>query len=154
MTCLLAALVPLQGLAAGMIAAVGPAHTLKSVATAQTPLATALLLGDFRRAPVHIEAPSTHVATAFGHFHATQGPLRHHHACGDVSVVLADGNALQSNGDGEDLSISPTLALFVALIPSAMAPLPAAPDATTASHAPWAPQTHHPALPEHPPRVA
>ena len=105
--------------------------------------------------PVHIvEAPSTHVATAFGNFHATQGPLRHHHVCGDVSVVLADGNALQSNGDGEDLSISPTLALFVALIPSAMAPLPAAPDATTASHAPWAPQTHHPALPEHPPRVA
>ena len=153
MACLLAALVPLQGLAAGMIAAMGPAHTHKAVTARQTIVATALALEDFRRAPTSVAAKPTHVATAFGHFHATQAPLRHHHARGDDSVVLADGAALQSNGGGEELSISPTLALFVARLPSAMASLPAAPVAAAASHAPWAPQTHCPALPERPPRV-
>lgn len=151
--CLLAGLVSLQGLAAGMIAAVGPAHTHKPVATAHSTVATALVLEDFRRAPSQVWAPPVHVATAYGHFHATQAALRHHHARGDASVVLADGEAWQSNSDDEDLSISPTLALFVALLPSAMAPLLDAPAGTAASHAPWAPQTHHPALPERPPRV-
>ncbi len=137
-----------------MIAAVGPAHTHKLVATAQTPIASALVLEDFRRAPAQAAAPPEHVAAAFGHFHATRAPLRHHHARGDASVVLADGAALQTKGDGEELSTSPTLALFVALLPSAMVPLPAAPAEVAASHAPWSPQTHHPALPDRPPRAA
>jgi hypothetical protein len=144
--CLLVCLVPLHGLAASMIAAIGPAHSHKI-------MATAIVLEDFRRAPTQLAAPPTHVATAFGHLHVGAGPQRHHHARGDASVVLADGEALQSNGDGDELSSSPTLAMFVALIPSALAWLPATPDAVAASRAPWAPQTHHPALPERPPRA-
>jgi hypothetical protein len=144
--CLLACLVPLQGLAAGMIAAIGPAHSHKIVATA-------IVLEDFRRAPSQLAAPPTHVATAFGHFHAGETSQRHHHARGDASVVLADGEALPSSGDGDDLSISPTLAMFVALLPSGLAWLPATLDAVAASRAPWVPETHHPALPERPPRA-
>ena len=147
MACLLACLVPLQGLAAGMIAAAGPAHTHKQ-------MATTLVLEDFRRAPASVSTPPTHVATAFGHFHGADTALRHHHPRGDASVVPADGATLQAAGDGEDASISPSLAVFVALLPSAMAPLPAAPDAAAAAHAPWAPQTHCPALPERPPRAS
>ena len=145
--CLLACLVPLQGLAAGMIAAVGPAHTHK-------PMATTLVLEDFRRAPASVSTLPTHVATIFGHFHAPATPLRHHHARGDASVILADGAALQSAGDSDDASIGPSLAVFVALLPSAITPLPAAPAAAMAAHAPWAPQTHCPALPERPPRAS
>ncbi len=144
--CVLACLVPLQGLAAAMVAAVGPAHTHK-------PIATKLVLEDFRRAPASVSTLPTHVATALGHFHGSDTPLRHHHARGDAGVVLADGAALQSAGDGDDVSISPSLAVFVALLPSAMAALPAAPDSAAAAHAPWAPQTHCPALPERPPRA-
>jgi len=145
--CLLACLVPLQGLAAGMIAAVGPAHTHKS-------MGTTLVLEDFRRAPASVSTLPTHVATSFGHFHNADTPLRHHHARGDGSVVLADGAALQAAGDGDDAGISPSLAVFVALLPSAMASLTVAPDAAAAAHAPWTPQTHCPALPERPPRAS
>jgi hypothetical protein len=143
--CLLACLVPLQGLAATMIAAIGPAHSHKV-------MATAIVLEDFRRAPSQLVAPPTHVAIAFGHFHAAGSSQRHHHARGDASIVLADGEALQSNGDGDDLSISPTLAMFVALLSSALPWQPTALDAVAASRAPWVPETHHPALPERPPR--
>ena len=146
MVCLLACLVSLQGLAAGVIATVGPAHTHKA-------MAISLVLEDFRRATVSVSALPTHVATAFGHFHDVDTPRRHHHAHGDASVVLADGAALQGAGDVEDASISPSLAVFVALLPSAMTPLPAVPDASAATHAPWAPQTHCPALPDRPPRA-
>ncbi len=146
MACLLACLVPLQGLAAGVIAAVGPAHT-------HQPMVTSLVLEDFRRAPASVSTLPTHIATALGHFHGADAPLRHHHARGEGSVVLADSAALQGAGDGGDVSISPSLAVFVALLPSAMASLPAAPDAAAAAHAPWAAQTHCPALPERPPRA-
>ncbi|MEO8525652.1 MAG: hypothetical protein ABI460_13090 [Caldimonas sp.] len=145
MACLLACLVPLHGLAAGMIAAIGPAHSHKAMAS--------IVLEDFRRAPAQITVLPTHVATAFGHFHAAGSSQRHHHARGDASVVLADGEALQSSGDGDDLGISPTLAMFVALLPSGIAWSPATLDAVAASHAPWVPETHHPALPERPPRA-
>lgn len=146
MACLLACLVPLQGLAASMFATIGPAHSHKV-------MAATIVLEDFRRAPAQLTAPPTHVATAFGHFHSGGSPLRHHHARGDGSVVLADSEALQSNGDGDDLSISPTLAMFVALLPSALVWLPTTADAVAASRTSWAPQTHHPALPERPPRA-
>jgi hypothetical protein len=146
MVCLLACLVSMQGLAAGVIAAVGPSHTHK-------PMATSLVLEDFRRAPVSVSTLPTHVATAFGHVHDADTPRRHHHSHGDASVVLADGAALQAAGDSEDAGISPSLYVFVALLPSAMTPLPAAPHAATAAHAPWTPQMHCPALPERPPRA-
>ena len=145
--CLLACLMPLQGLAAGMIAAVGPAHTHK-------PMAATLVLEDFRRAPASVSTLPTHVATALGHFHDADTPRRHHHAHGDASIVFADGMALQAAGDNDDAGISPALAVFVALLPSAMTLLPAARDGAAAAHAPWAPQTHCPALPERPPRAS
>ena len=143
---LLACLIPLHGLTAGVIATVGPAHTHQSSGST-------LVLQDFRRAPVPTSTLPTHIATAFGHFHGSDTPLHHHHAHGDASVVFADGAALQGAGDGEDGSVSPGLAFFFALLSSPMTSLPDAPDASAAAHAPWAPLTHCPALPERPPRA-
>jgi len=61
----LAFLVPLQALAGGVVAARGVAHTHKQAACAPP------VLDDLRRSPVRWHAVETHVASAFGHFHAS-----------------------------------------------------------------------------------
>ena len=140
----LAAFVPLQGMAATALTTLGPAHVHAAVTGAP------LELGDFRRAAARPAARPTHLDTVFGHFHGVGTPLRHPHARGDASVVLVP----QQAGDADEPSISPTLAVFVALLPSAA--LWSAPRSRgeAASRPLWAPRTHDPEPFERPPRVA
>ncbi|MCE9660881.1 MAG: hypothetical protein K8R60_20325 [Burkholderiales bacterium] len=142
---LLACLVPLQALAAGVLAATGPAHTHLPAASAR------LVLDDLRRAPVRRLAVETHVASAFGHLHGGDA-ARHHHAASDASVVI-DAAGLVQAGDGDDMSTSPSLGVFVGLISAPPGWLAQATTEPPAAHARWTPQTHHPALPERPPRA-
>ena len=143
----LACLLPLQGTAAGVITVIGPAHTHKTVPAAH------LVLTDFRRLPLRAIAPPTHVATAFGHFHGADTPLRHHHPRSDASVVRIGDAGLQPGADADELSISPTLAAFVALLPSpARWPAAALPHAFTVPVA-WPSLTDDPEPLERPPRA-
>jgi hypothetical protein len=143
---LLACLVPLQALAAGVIGATGPAHTHLPAA------GTRLVLDDLRRAPLRRVVTETHVAGAFGHFHSGGAAERHHHAPGDLTVVI-DGADLLHAGDADDIGASPSLGVFVGLISLPPGWLVASTPEPPAAHARWTPQTHHPALPERPPRT-
>ncbi len=143
---LLACLVPLQALAAGFLAANGPAHTHLPAASARH------VLDDLRRAPVRRLTVETHAASAFGHFHGGGDAERHHHAAGDPSVVL-DGADLLQAGDTDDMSASPSLGVFAGLIPASPGRLDPTTPEPPAAHARWTPQTHDPALPERPPRA-
>lgn len=145
---LLAGLLPLQGMAAGVITVIGPAHIHKSMIDAS------LVLSDFRRAGTPPIAPhATHVTTAFGHFHGADTPLRHHHPRSDASVVHIGDAGLQQGAEADESSISPTLAAFVALLPSAARWLaPVLPHAL-ASPAAWPSLTHDPEPLERPPRA-
>ena len=78
--CLLALVLPLQGMAAAAFAMLGPAHV-------HEPAPAPLRLVDFRRV-IPGSAPATHAATPLGHFHVSAVPQRHPHALGDPSVVL------------------------------------------------------------------
>jgi len=143
---LLACLVPLQAMAAGVIAAAGPSHHHVPVTAAR------LVLDDFRRAPIRLMAVEAHVATAFGHFHGGASPERHHHAAGDATVML-DGGDLPQAGDGDGISVSPSLGVFVGLISAPPGWQATALRARPASYPGWTPQTHHPDLLERPPRA-
>jgi len=143
----LAFLVPLQALAGGVLAARGAAHTHNQAAGAP------LVLDDFRRSPVRRHAVETHVAGAFGHFHASGAVQRHHHAAGDVTVVV-EGRDLPAPSDADDMSISPSLGVFVALISTAPSWSELSAPSLAPAHPRWTPQTHDPAGPERPPRRA
>lgn len=144
---LLAGLVPLQGMAAGVISVIGPMHIHKSTIDASP------VLSDFRRTGTPPLAPhATHVATAFGHFHGAATPLRHHHPGGDASVVRLGDDGLQQVAEGDGLSISPTLAAFFALLPCALACFDPAPRSAPESPAAWPSLTHDPEPLERPPR--
>lgn len=125
---LLAALLPLQAVAATVLAARGPSH-------------------------VHVpaKAETADILRAFGHFHRAGAAERHHHAAGDTSVVHSgDGAAIEQDSK----AAGTTLAAFVALL---SAPLGCTlPPATTvhAEHRPWAWLTHLPERLERPPRSA
>jgi len=77
---LLALVLPLQGTAAAVFAAMGPAHGHR-VASVAAPV-----LEDFRRWKPAAQREQ-HVFAALGHFHALDTPQRHHHARSDASVV-------------------------------------------------------------------
>ena len=145
---LLACLVPLQALAAGAIAVAGPAHTHRPAAAS-----TRLVLDDFRRSQPRLLADA-HVARALRHLHAhAQGAAeRHRHAAGDASVVVDAGDRLLA-ADGDDLAFSPSLSVFVGLIPAPPV-WRGDPGAMRAAAPPrWHLQAHDPALPERPPRA-
>ena len=143
---LLAFLVPLQALAGGVLAASGVSHTHKEAACAP------LVLEDFRRSPVRRHPLETHVASAFGHFHASEAVQRHHHAAGDATVVV-EGRHLLHPDDGDDMTISPSLGVFVGLISAAPSATDVSASNVPTAHPRWTPQTHDPALPERPPRT-
>jgi len=136
----------MQAMAAGVIAAAGPSHHHVPATAAR------LVLDDFRRAPVRLVAVETHLATAFGHFHGGASPERHHHAAGDASVVVDDGDLAQA-GEGDDISVSPSLGVFLGLISAPPGWHATALPARPASRPRWTPQTHHPDFPERPPRA-
>lgn len=139
------ALVPMQAVAAGMLTALGPAHTHRA-------MRAIVVLDDVRRVSVHPVALPEHVATAFGHFHAGT-PQRHQHAVGDPSVVVLD-DASQAAVNAADMSAGAALAAGVGLLPAGLAWLGPASGAVHAACAAWSPQTHDPQPLERPPRAA
>ena len=143
---LLACLVAMQGTVAGAITVLGPAHFHRAASNAS------LLLNDFRRVPLQIAPRATHSATAFGHFHGADTPLRHFHPRTDVSVVPIGDGGVQEPSDADEMSISPTLSVFVALLPTALAWLAPAARNALASRDPWPSLTHDPEPLERPPR--
>ena len=144
---LLAALTPLQGMAAAVVVTLGPAHFHAK------PTAT-FVLDDFRRVPSTRATPAapTHVAGMAGHFHASDAPQRHRHARSDDSVVVSGADLASAASAPDESSPSPALAAFVALIPAALGWLSLDPVHGVASRTPWAPLTHEPDLPDRPPR--
>jgi hypothetical protein len=88
----LVALLPVQTIAAGALATIGPLHTHRAISTVA-------VLEDVRRVAAPARRLPQHVATLLGHFHAGVGE-RHHHASGDASVVADDGGAAALDGDG------------------------------------------------------
>jgi hypothetical protein len=138
-------LVPLQAIAACMLAALGPAHAHRTARTI-------VVLDDMRRASVHPVARLAHVATALGHFHAGT-PERHQHALGDPSVVVLD-DASQVAIDAAETSAGAASAAGIGLLPAALAWLAPACGAVQAACAAWSLQTHDPQPLERPPRAA
>lgn len=109
LTWLLALVLPLQGMAVGVLTVMGPAHMHKQ---ADVPM----VLTDFRRwkpAPVR----ETGVFALLGHSHGSASPQRHYHPFEDASVVRADGDGLVVGSDvDEGLGASASVASVLALI--------------------------------------
>ena len=109
--CLLALVLPLQGMTAAAFTMLGPAHV-------HEPAPAAFRLVDFRRI-VPGAAPATHAATPLGHFHLSATAQRHPHAPGDPSVVIDDAeSALQRLDADEGRSLSASLATVLAWVPA------------------------------------
>ena len=150
---ILIALMPLQAMAASVLAARGPAHVHRAPSGATLAAASnALVLVDFRREAGPSMARERHLATPFGHFHGAGVVQRHHHARSDAGVVRLGDDAAPAGSDGDEFTPSPSLAAFVALIDSARHRLPKATATTAASHAAAPFRSHLPRLPERPPR--
>ncbi len=142
---LLAGLISLQGLTAGIVTTLGPAH-LHAAAPGT------IILVDVRRSRLAFIESQAH-APAISHSHGADGIERHHHRHDDVSVVAIDGSGAERAGDGEELAVSPTLAAFVALLAGAVAVTAAAENDVPAAPG-WPSLTHEPYPLEHPPRKA
>jgi len=139
---LLIGLMPLQGLAAGVLGAMGTLHVHR--ATAEP---VVLALTDFRRETPLAAEVEQHVFSVLGHVHRHGVAERHHHADRDASVVP------QGDGAG-DWTPSPALAAWVALPVQSMSwvGLDGAP--LHGRHTAWTPGVHHPSVLERPPREA
>jgi len=104
---LLTLVLPLQGTAAVVFGAMGPAHGHRAAS------APAPVLEDFRRWRPTAQRDG-HVLAALGHFHAGNGVQRHHHVRNDASVVPAAAEA----GDAEEAATASAVPVL-ALIPAA-----------------------------------
>lgn len=145
--CLLALVLPLQGLSAAAFAMLGPAHV-------HEPAPAPLRLVDFRRM-VPGAAPATHAATPLGHFHMSATPQRHPHALGDPSVVLDDSeNALQRLDGDEGGTLSASLATVLAWVPATLVWCAAQTSPQRAWCSLWSPSSGRSARLERPPRTA
>ncbi len=143
----LALLVAMQGVVAVALSARGPLHT-----HAHAVDRAIVVLDDVRRAPAHSESATTAAGLRHGHSHGANTALRHHHAIGDASVALADGEAALHTGDVDDAGYGTALGALIALVPSLVAWLPHGARDVAASRLAWVPQTHHPEPFERPPR--
>ncbi len=141
----LALLMTLQAIAAAALATLGPLHTHRAAPAF-------VVLDDARRGPPHGLSAETEAARRHGHSHAGASTLRHHHAPGDTSVVLADGEAALHAGDLDDSSAA--LGALIGLVPSVVPWLPLGTRNVEATRRAWVPQTHLPEFPERPPRTA
>ena len=131
-----------------MITAVGPAHSHTASHAA------ALVLDDFRRVETPPAARNHHVDTLIGHFHGAEAPERHYHPRTDSGVVYLDAEGhRQAAADTDDLSLSPTLAAFVALLPTAMVGITTSPSDVFRAGDPWPVVTHATEPLERPPRT-
>ena len=136
---MLALVVVAHGAAAGVLSTLGRLHTHGEPAAI-------VVLDDLRRGPAPTTSAAERAAERHGHAHGSA--LRHHHGAGDVSVDLADGAALQ--GDGDDGAAS--LAAFVAIVPGAAGVAAPIGGDVVADRLAWVPRTHAPAPFERPPR--
>ena len=100
---LIALVLPLQGAAAGVFGALGPAHLHQRAAST-------LVLEDVRR---WRPAPTlqAHAPGGFGHAHARAAPQRHHHAADDGSVVRTGADPADAD-EAPGASAVPVLALI------------------------------------------
>lgn len=128
---LLALLLPMQAMAAGVFTVMGPAHFHK-------PSDAPLVLTDFRRWHVTpLRQPP--VFTFSGHSHGAAAQQRHHHASRDASVVRSgqDGPMNRPEVD-EGTSAAASLASVLAMILAWLAWEPSRSVGPLASHAGWA----------------
>jgi len=143
--CLLACVMPLQGMTAAAFAMLGPAH-------AHQPAPLTIGLVDFRRV-IAVTAPATHAATAFGHVQRSAAPQRHTHALGDTSVVLSDDeNALQALDADAGRGLSAASATLLAWVPAGLAWCAAQASLLRAWCPLWSPSSGLPERLERPPR--
>ena len=145
--CLLALVIPLQGLTAAAFAMLGPAHV-------HEPAPAPIRLVDFRRV-IPDTASATHATTPLGHFHASAAPQRHPHALGDPSVLLGDSeSALHSFDADEGRTLSASLATVLAWVPGTLAwcEVQASPQHAWCSL--WSPSSSRSERLERPPRRA
>lgn len=126
---MLALVLPLQGTAAVVFAAMGPAHGHRAASAA------APVLEDFRRWQPAVQRED-HVFAALGHFHAIDTPQRHHHARSDASVV----SVAMDVGDADEATGASAVAVL-APIPGVVTWLPPAPASVDASGPLWPPLT-------------
>ena len=142
---LLAFLVCAHSLGASVLATLGPSHVHRS-----SDAVVGLEYFDLRRAPVPRSPRPGHMLTAFGHFHASGGPDRHHHRGDDVSVVvLEDGASPQAD---ESACAAFAALAGVALLPAPMAWMAAADREAPLALAAWPSLTHDSEPLERPPR--
>ncbi len=142
----LALLMTLQAFAAAAFATLGPNHTHRSAPTM-------LVLEDVRRGSTHGESAAVEAARRHGHSHDGTS-LRHHHAPGDTTVSLADGEAALHAGDADDAGTGAALGALIGLVPGGVGWLPLDGRDVEAMRRAWVPQIHHPEFPERPPRAA
>lgn len=137
---LLVLVLPTQGTAAVVFAAMGPAHGHR-LAVASVPV-----LEDFRRWEPAVQREQ-HVFTALGHFHTIDTPLRHHHTRGDASVV----SVAMDVGDADDAT-GASAAAVVAPLPGPAMWLPASLSPVEVSRPLWPALTGFVPPPDRPPR--
>jgi hypothetical protein len=142
---LLAALLPLQGMAAGALGARGPLHMHRAEARL-------LVLEDFRRAPT-MPAPM-HSAIAFGHVHGDGAALRHFHRFDDATVVARDDGGLGHAGGSTSAALDHATSAPAALLPAALAWAASVAMQAPASRLAWPSLTFEPEPFERPPRWA
>ena len=141
---LLALLLPMQAMAAGVFTVMGPAHFHK-------PSQAPLVLNDFRRwHPSPLPQPA---AFAFsGHSHGAATQQRHHHARGDASVVRSGQDGPMNSLDADEgPSAAASLASVLAILLEWPAWKPCPSVAPLASHAGWALLTGFDRPPDRPP---
>jgi hypothetical protein len=140
-------LVPIQGLAAGVFATLGPAHVHRAADVVQ------IELEDFRRSPMRLAPRDTHVSSVFGHFHSVE-PSRHHHQRSDVTVVRVADDAANQIGDTDEFSGSLALTALTPVLPCVVTSLASALTYVMVSSDAWPLLTHDPKPLERPPRDA
>ncbi|MCI4431703.1 MAG: hypothetical protein JHC40_21345 [Burkholderiales bacterium] len=143
--CLLACVMPLQGMTAAAFAMLGPAHV-------HEPAQLTIRLVDFRRV-VAGTAPATHAATPFGHVHRSAAPQRHPHAVGDSSVVPSDDdNAMHALDADAGRGLSAASATLLAWVPASVTWCETQASLQRAWHPLWSPSSGLPERLERPPR--
>lgn len=146
---LLAALIPLQGLAAAVLVAQGPLHVHRSTSSR-------VVFDDLRRSvPVRALLHGAPAVSADGHVHGVG--QRHHHARGDASVERMErrlDGAWAGAGADDELGSATPGAAFLAVLPGDAGPLVTTAGHAAASRAGWPLLTHDPRPFERPPRAA
>ena len=156
---LVACLLPLHGMASGLLTVLGPQHVHQTRPAIR-------VLDDVRRSPMAgstgrlqgagpLGSMDTHTLThalTLTHGHAHDTLQRHHHRHDDASVVKSSGTVETAAGDADDAVFSPALGAFLALLDQTPAWLPPAGLEAFATGPGWALLTHTPLPLDRPPQ--